>query len=220
MNPLLPPRIIITPGEPAGIGPDITVEMAQKEWHAQLVVVADPDLLSARAKLKNLTLQLIECDLSHSPTLHQPGTLQIVPIQLNEKAVPGTLNISNASYVIQTLEKAAQLCQKKIAQAIVTGPVNKKMLNQADIFFSGHTEFFANYCGVEQTVMLFVIDKLKVALATTHLPLVNVPGAITKTHLRTILTLLNKGLQDQFKIHHPCILVCGLNPHAGEGGYL
>ncbi|VVC75051.1 4-hydroxythreonine-4-phosphate dehydrogenase [Aquicella siphonis] len=216
----VPQRILITPGEPAGIGPDITIQIAQQPWPAELAVVADPDLLLRRARETGLPLTLDEIDTDSPPSAHRPGTLKILPVKMRSTVEPGKLNPACAVYVVETLEKAAALCLKKQSHAIVTGPVHKGIINQAGIPFSGHTEFFAKYCQVPQTIMLFVVKDLKVALATTHLPLSAVSAAITKTHLQTILTLLNTELKHRFQIKTPRILVCGLNPHAGEGGYL
>lgn len=211
------PRILITPGEPAGIGPDITVQIAQNTWPAELVAIADPQLLADRAKQLHLPLRLIECEAdkigAQGITPHEPGTLKILPIR-------NTSNTNNANYVIRTLELAASLCLKKNAHALVTGPVNKSLLNQAGIHFTGHTDFFAHYCHVAQTVMLFVVDDLKVALATTHLPLAKVPQAITAERLKLTITILREELKQYFHLPEPRILICGLNPHAGEGGYL
>jgi 4-hydroxythreonine-4-phosphate dehydrogenase len=214
------PRLFITPGEPAGIGPDITVQIAQHHWPAELVVIADPDLLQARAQQLHLPLQLRSYSLHDSPQPHQPSTLSILPVTLNVAASPGLLRPENATYVLQTLEQAASLGLKQQASAIVTGPVHKSIINQAGIHFSGHTEFFADYCSVEHTVMLFVLDQLKIALATTHLPLAQVPTAITKERLQLTLSILHHELQHRFGLATPHILVCGLNPHAGEAGYL
>jgi 4-hydroxythreonine-4-phosphate dehydrogenase len=215
-------RILITPGEPAGIGPDVVLNIVQKSWPAELIAIADPDLLKTRAKQLGITLQLKEQDpdLQSPSTPHQPGILPIIPIKLNTATVPGQLNPANAPYVIRTLEKAAELCTHKRAGAIVTAPVHKGVINQAGIAFTGHTEFFAAYCHVPLTVMLFVIDQLKVALATTHLPLAEVPSAITQERLQATLSILQAELKQKFHIHSPHILVCGLNPHAGENGYL
>lgn len=213
-------RILITPGEPAGIGPDIVVQIAQQPWTAELVVIADPKLLLQRAAQIGLPLQLREHHLQQPPTLHQPGSLSILPIPLVAGAQAGQLNAANADYVIRTLTLASTLCQQKQASAVVTGPVHKEIMNQAHIPFTGHTEFFAQQCGIKHTVMLFVVDKLKVALATTHLPLAKVASAITPERLQQTITLLHDALKQQFHIAQPHIMVCGLNPHAGEGGYL
>lgn len=214
-------RILMTPGEPAGIGPDITIQIAQQPWAAELVAIADPDLLLQRARLLGLPLELIECNLEESSTPHQAGKLKILPVRLQGKKVEaGKLNPAHANYVIHTLEAAASCCLNQKTHALVTGPVNKSVINEAGIAFTGHTEFFAQQCRVNQTVMLFVVDDLKVALATTHLPLSQVPGAIQKETLRLVLITLNEGLKKQFSLAAPRILVCGLNPHAGENGYL
>jgi len=213
-------RLLITPGEPAGIGPDVVLHVAQKSWPAELVVIADPELLIDRAKQIGLPLQLIECHLDQRAQPHEAGTLKILPIKLNSHSVPGQLNPNNADYVVRTLETAALLCTKKDASAIVTGPVHKGVINDAGIAFTGHTEFFAHYCHVPQTVMLFVINEMKVALATTHLPLAKVPQAITKERLRSTLSILHHALQRDFHVASPRLLVSGLNPHAGERGYL
>ena len=213
-------RIIITPGEPAGIGPDITIEIAQQPWHAELVVIADPDLLLERAKLIGKSIKLIECNLEQPATAHQPGTLQMLPVKCKAAPLAGALNPENSSYVIKTLELAASLCQQQIAQAMVTGPVHKGVINQAGIPFTGHTEFLADYCHVQHTVMLFVVNHLKIALATTHIPLSEVPKAITEKRLILTLSILNENLKKYFSIPFPSIFICGLNPHAGENGYL
>lgn len=213
-------RIVITPGEPAGIGPDITLQIAQQGFPVELIAIADPELLQERANLLGLPINLIECDLNDLPTPHQPGQLKVLPISMETVCAPGKLNPTNAHYVIHTLETAAALCLKQTAQAVVTGPVHKGIINQAGIAFTGHTEFFAHYCDVPQTVMLFVVDKLRVALATTHLPLAEVANAITRERLHNTLDILNRELMQRFHLNDPRILVCGLNPHAGESGYL
>lgn len=212
-------RLLVTPGEPAGIGPDITVQVAQQSWDADLTVIADPDMLRARAKQLKLPLDIIECDADSHVVMHQPGTLRVIPVKLNQAATPGKLNPANASYVMKTLEMAAESCTKNNS-TVVTGPVHKGILNQAGIAFTGHTEFFAQMSATRHTVMLFVIDKLKVALLTTHLPLASVPAAVTAERLRLTLSILHAGLEQDFHIANPAILICGLNPHAGENGYL
>lgn len=217
-------RILITPGEPAGIGPDITVQIAQLDFpQTELVVIANPTLLQERAKQLNLPLELIEADLQTKAAQHEKGSLKILPVPLIKKIIPGQLDPIHASYVINTLKIAADLCLKKKAHAIVTGPVHKAIINQAGISFKGHTEFFAEQCGVSHTVMLFVVDQIKtlrVALATTHLPLKSVSCALTKEHLRSTLVILHQELEKKFNLFSPHIFVAGLNPHAGESGLL
>jgi 4-hydroxythreonine-4-phosphate dehydrogenase len=213
-------RILITPGEPAGVGPDITLQIAQQNWSAELVVVADPDLLISRAKNLNVPLQLIPCDLNSSPEKNSPGILKILPVTLNAPCEPGKLNSANASYVLRSLEMATDICLQQKANALVTGPVHKAVMKDAQIQFLGHTEFLAERCGVDQVIMLFVTHKMKVALATTHLPLAQVPKAITREKLIHLLRLFSSELKKRFHLNDPHILVCGLNPHAGENGYL
>ena len=214
--------ILLTPGEPAGIGPDIIIQLAQHAWPQALIVIADPDLLLERAKKLNLPLALTGWDgqeknaKSHSPA----GSIKIFPHPLKNKSVCGILDTENARYVIETLSIAAQFCLDKKAAAVVTGPVHKSIINQAGIAFSGHTEFFRDYCGVSATVMLFVVDQCKIALATTHLPLQQVSAAITRQHLHAVLNVLHHDLQQRFHIAAPRIVVCGVNPHAGESGHL
>src|SRR3990167_10335170 len=198
-------RILITPGEPAGIGPDITVQLAQQPWPVQVIAIADPRLLQQRAHLLNLPLHLIECpDLSAAPRRsHQPGTLIVLPLSLATQAIPGQLTTANADYVIRTLTLAANACLSHQADAIVTGPIHKEVINQALIPFTGHTEFLANCCQVPKTVMLFVVDQLKVALATTHLPLSQVSHAITRESIAATLTILRQSLQQSFGMAEP-----------------
>jgi 4-hydroxythreonine-4-phosphate dehydrogenase len=213
-------RILITPGEPAGIGPDITIQLAQSDWSVELVVIADPALLQARAQMLKLPLNIISCDLQSTPKAHRATTLNVLPVQTTHSVTPGKLDPIHASYVLHTLNLAAELCERQSAAAVVTGPVNKENMNAAGIPFTGHTEFFAQHAKIPHTVMLFVVEKLRVALATTHLPLAQVSAAITKERLRLVLSILQSELQKKFRLAHPRILICGLNPHAGEGGYL
>lgn len=213
-------HILITPGEPAGVGPDITVKIAQEQWDAALTVVADPQLLLERAEQLRLPLEIITCDINAPLRKHQAGKLHVLPVKLDASVIPGKLNPANAPYVLRTLSLAATLSEQHKSHAIVTGPVHKSVINQAGIPFSGHTEFFAEKCGATQTVMLFVVDQLKVALATTHVPLADVSKTLTQPRLEKVLQVLQHDLKKYFHIPAPRILVCGLNPHAGEGGYL
>lgn len=214
------PRILITPGEPAGIGPDVLIKIAQEHWDAELVAIADPTILTARASQLNLPIALTECELNEYPSRNIAQSLKIIPINALSPAIPGQLNKDNSRYVLACLEKASDLCKEKKAQALVTGPVHKSIINEANVYFTGHTEFLAERCNVDQVIMLFVTSQTKVALVTTHLPLSAVPQAISIKKLTSIVRLLNSELQKQFKLHHPKILVCGLNPHAGEQGHL
>ncbi len=193
------PNIAITPGEPAGIGPDITLKLLQQQnIAANFIVFADPDLLQQRAEQLGLSIKLDN----------------VVPIPLSQAVTPGKLNAANSNYVIETLTQATKACLNKQCDALVTGPVHKEIINEAGINFTGHTEFLADLSNVKQVVMMLATPKLRVALVTTHLPLSQVSSAITATRLENVIRILNNDLKN------PHILVCGLNPHAGEGGYL
>jgi 4-hydroxythreonine-4-phosphate dehydrogenase len=214
------PRLALTPGEPAGIGPDLAVLLAQQPQAAEIVAVADPDLLLQRARLRGVPLQLREVDLSAAAQTNAPGTLSVLPVPLAAAAVPGTLNRDNAAYVLETLRRATALCQTGACAALVTGPVHKGIINDADIPFTGHTEFLAALTHTPRVVMMLATPGLRVALATTHLPLRAVADAITQPLLSEVIGILQHDLRTRFGIARPRILVCGLNPHAGEGGHL
>lgn len=219
-----PLRILITPGEPAGVGPDLVCALAQKPADAELVAVADPQLLWERARLLGLSLQTRLFDPACSPQPHVPGALPVLPVELAAPARPGALDPANAGYVLETLRRAADLCLDGHACALVTGPVQKSVINDAGIAFSGHTEFLAQRCGAAQPVMMLVASTsagpLRVALATTHLPLRAVADAITAPLLESVLRTLERELRARFGLQQPRVLVCGLNPHAGESGHL
>lgn len=210
---------MITPGEPAGIGPDLVVTLAQKSWTSQLLVVADPDLLMQRAAQLNLPLTLQEFNPENSAP-QKPGHLTILPEKLNTPCTAGKLEVNNAEYVLRTLRTATDLCLNHTADALVTGPVHKGIINQADFPFSGHTEFLAHLCQKEQVVMLLATEKFRVALVTTHLPLRQVAENIHADKIKRIIPILVQGLKRHFHIEQPHIFVAGLNPHAGEGGHL
>lgn len=220
MNVTATPCIVITPGEPAGIGPDITLQIAQQSWDAKLVVICDPELLHQRAEQLNLPITIQSVDNIDNVTAHTPGVLFCKPVKLAATCIPGKLNRDNASYVLTCLEVATDLCLKQKAQALVTGPVQKSIINEAGISFTGHTEFLAMRCGATHPVMLFVTPSSRVALASIHLPLAQVSQTITPHHLMNTLRILNAELKNKFKISAPQITVCGLNPHAGENGHL
>jgi 4-hydroxythreonine-4-phosphate dehydrogenase len=215
-----PLRIVLTPGEPAGIGPDLAVQVAQQALPADVVAVADPELLAARAVQLGLPLKLLEYHPGAAPAAHRPGTLRVLPVPLRAPAEPGVLDASNAPYVLETLERAARGCEAGEFSALVTGPVHKGIINEAGIPFSGHTEFLQALTGTTQVVMMLATEGLRVALATTHLPLREVADAITTERLERVIRVLHGDLRGRFGLADPGILVCGLNPHAGEGGHL
>ncbi|RMF14363.1 MAG: 4-hydroxythreonine-4-phosphate dehydrogenase PdxA [Gammaproteobacteria bacterium] len=213
-------RIAITPGEPAGIGPDIVVEAAQMHWDAELVAVGDTGLLKARAKALKLPLDLYPFDPGKAPKAQRPGQLAVMHVPLAEPATPGKLNVANAQYVLDTLRKAVAGCQKGTFSAMVTAPVHKGIINQAGVAFTGHTEFLQQLTGVERVVMMLATETMRVALATTHVPLMKVPQLITRERLNQVLRVLTHDLVEKFGCIRPHIVVAGLNPHAGEGGHL
>ncbi|MTD41056.1 4-hydroxythreonine-4-phosphate dehydrogenase PdxA [Erwinia sp. CPCC 100877] len=214
------PRVAITPGEPAGIGPDLVVALSERDWPVELVVCASPDLLRERAALLNRPLQLIPYRPDYPAPPQKAGTLTVCEIPLRAPATPGRLDVANGKYVTDTLTRACDGCLSGEFDAIVTGPVHKGIINDAGIPFTGHTEFLEQRAGSEKVVMMLATEALRVALATTHLPLRAVADAITAPLLRQVLTTLYRDLQRKFGISQPHILVCGLNPHAGEGGHM
>lgn len=214
------PRIAFTPGEPSGIGPDLAVLLAQKARPQEILVLADPELLRQRAQRLGLPLTLRDFDPHLAPRPGEPGELLVVPQPLNAPVTPGRLNPENSGYVLQCLDTALAGCQSGLFDAMVTGPVHKGVINEAGIPFSGHTEYLAEKTGVSRVVMMLATEGLRVALATTHLPLRDVADALTAPLLDQVLDILHSSLQRDFGLADPRILVCGLNPHAGEGGHL
>ena len=213
-------RIAITPGEPAGVGPDLVIQLAQQPWPAELVVCADPKLLQSRAKKLGLPIQLRPYQPNQPPKAQEAGTLTIVPFSLEAESLCGKLNELNSAYVVETLRFAGEKNMVGEFDAVVTGPVHKGIINQAGIPFSGHTEFFANQAGCQDVVMMLAAPGLQVALVTTHIPLAYVSKAITRDRLHQIIKILHRDLVEKFAIESPRIYVCGLNPHAGEDGHL
>lgn len=213
-------RLVITPGEPAGIGPDLVLQLAQQDHAAELVVVADPELLAARAQELGLGIQLENYAADQTPTEHQAGCLKVIPVALAAEARCGELNVANGPYVLETLRVATQACLRGEFDGLVTAPVHKGIINDAGVPFSGHTEFLAEQTHTPQVVMMLATPGLRVALATTHLPLRDVSDAITQNLLEAVIRILDQDLREKFGIAQPKVLVCGLNPHAGEGGHL
>ncbi len=205
------PVIAITPGEPAGIGPELVAKVAEEFPKARLVAIADPDLMAAAGAE---TLPFSTDDPAEKGGLELLATPLAAPVQ------PGQLNPKNASYVLETLRIAAKGCLEHQFDAMVTGPVHKGVINESGVAFSGHTEFLAELTGAPMPVMMLAADTLRVALVTTHLPLREVPDSITSERLETIVRILHHDLRRDYGIEQPRILVAGLNPHAGESGHL
>lgn len=213
-------RIAITPGEPAGIGPDILLQTAQAAHSQQLIAIANGKLLAERARCLNLEIQLTPFNKTLDAKPSAAGELYFIDVPISAVAVPGVLVPENASYVLDCLDVAIAGCQSGLFSAMVTGPVHKGVINQAGTAFSGHTEYLQQRCGVDKVVMMLATQGLKVALATTHLPLKDVASAITTDSLKQVIDILVHDLCHDFGIFRPRILVCGLNPHAGEGGHM
>ena len=206
--------IAFTPGEPSGIGPDLAVIFAQKKSTNKLLVFADPDILLSRAKLLNLPLKIVESEQASAKY-----QLCVHPIKLGGPVKVGVLNIDNAQYVLNTLDKATDFCLSEKCEALVTGPIHKGVINCVNPGFTGHTEYLASLADTEKTVMMLATQGLRVALATTHLPLSQVVQNIKKESLEKTIRIIHQSLEC-YGISNPRIVVCGLNPHAGEDGCL
>lgn len=213
-------RIALTPGEPAGIGPDLVIQLAQNAQATELVAIADPELLQQRAQQLGLPLRLRAFNGNAPAQATAAGELSIVSVKLDAAVQAQQLNPANAHYVLNTLSAATEGCLRGDFAAMVTAPVHKGVINQAGIAFSGHTEFLAEKTNTQQVVMMLATEGLRVALVTTHLPLAEVPTAITDELLLSVTRILHHDLQQHFGIEQPHIIVLGLNPHAGEGGHM
>ena len=219
--------IAITPGEPAGIGPELTLKLASKPLDFEIVAIASLKMLQEHANLLGLPIRFKNFVAESKCSTHSPGTLKVINIDLSEPAIAGHLNKNNSAYVIKTLAKAVELVSSKKLSALTTAPVQKSIINDAGISFSGHTEFIADHTG-GHPVMLLANEtlnensdsSLRVALVTTHLPVSEISSHITKERITLVLQALHYDLVNRFGIPKPCIAVCGLNPHAGEGGHL
>ena len=214
------PKLILTTGEPAGIGPDLILDAASEEWDAHLITAGDRSLLEARAGTLGLDIALAPYSSTDPITRHQAGRLPFIDLPLSAPCTAGEIDPRNASYVLAQLDLAVSLCESGECQGMVTAPVHKAAINESGVRFSGHTEYLAAATHIEQVVMLLASGDLRVALATTHLPLRGVPDAIEPANLESTLTVLHHDLITRFGLHQPRITVLGLNPHAGEGGHL
>jgi 4-hydroxythreonine-4-phosphate dehydrogenase len=215
-------RIAITLGEPAGIGPDIMLALAQERWDAQLVVIGDPALLKHRAKQLGVSITIREYCSSVAATPSPPGELCVIPVALKQAAVAGKPDPANANAILESLNAACDGCLNGEFAAMVTGPIQKSSINDAGIHFSGHTEYLAERSGGRLPVMMLADSSsaLRVALVTTHLALRDVPDAVTKDRLTETCQIVQRDLITRFGITRPRIAVLGLNPHAGEGGHM
>lgn len=214
-------RFALTPGEPAGIGPDLCLLLAGQTHPHILIAIASADMMRDRAKALGLNIQILTVGPQGWPDRPaSAGALYVWDTPPAEPVVAGTLNPANAAYVLETLARAGRGCLDGSFAGMITAPVHKGVINEAGVAFSGHTEFLAELTATEQVVMMLATRGLRVALVTTHLPLKDVASAVTGERLQRVTRILHHDLVTRFGIPHPRILVCGLNPHAGEGGHL
>ena len=215
-----PPLVVVSSGEPAGIGPDLVLALGSREFPARLAVLGDPALLATRDLALGSDIRLQECASPEAVGPHRRGTLQVLPVPLRAPVRAGHLDTANAAYVLDMLRRGTELCMAGTAAAIVTAPVQKSVITNSGVKFSGHTEFLAELTGTAQPVMLLAGRTLRVALATTHLPLRNVADALDVAMLTNIIRITHDDLSRRFRIERPRVLVLGMNPHAGESGTL
>ena len=210
--------LAVTPGEPAGIGPDIALALGARDLGIRVAWVVDPELLAARAATLGLQCEISKFD--SSTPIHRAGHFDVLPVKLAAPVTAGKLDASNGRYVLQCLDQAIAGCLNGEFAAMVTGPVHKGVINDAGIPFTGHTEYLAAAADGARTVMMLATPKLRVALVTTHVPLLKVPSLIDSESVSFVLDTVGRSLNDYFGIEHPRLSVCGLNPHAGEGGHM
>lgn len=215
-----PPRIIITSGEPAGIGPDACVLLAETSWPADVIFAGDNELLRETASVLGRSLRFVDYESGQAATPHVAGTLKVLHVQAPQRVLAGTLDVRNAPYVVSMLDRACDGCLRGEFAAMVTGPVQKSILMSAGFDFPGHTEYLAARAGATLPVMMLIAGALRVALVTTHLPLSEVPRAITRERILATVRIVHQDLKRLFRLPAPRIVVLGLNPHAGEAGHL
>ncbi|MCG8609747.1 MAG: 4-hydroxythreonine-4-phosphate dehydrogenase PdxA [Pseudomonadales bacterium] len=212
--------LAITPGEPAGIGPDLCIQLAQSaHLRDDIILIADPEMLIRRAKELGMSCEIRHYQRGEQPCFGQ-GVLTVYPVAMAIQVEPGVPQTANAQYLLDTLRQAVNGCQRREFSALVTGPLHKGVINEAGISFTGHTEFLQHLAGRERVVMMLATEGLRVALATTHIPLKSVSTALTQERLSQVLSILISDMKTWFGIQTPRILVAGLNPHAGEGGHM
>lgn len=214
------PRLAITMGEPAGIGAEQIAQLAQTPWEVEWIVIGNAALIQQRATELNLPIQLKNYQACLAPQANQIGEVKVLDVALPQPVTAGQLNVANAAFVIELLDIAIQGCMTGEFDGMITGAVHKGIINEAGLKFTGHTEYLAEKSHTQQVVMMLATPGLRVPLATTHLPLKDVPAAITPTLLERVITITHDSLQNQFGIKNPVIYIAGLNPHAGEDGHL
>ena len=214
------PRIAITTGEPAGIGPDIIASALLQEYPAAVTVFGDVDVIRHRSQQLGLDCQIQVVNPDYPPIPHKPGRIDVVNIPCGQPVVAGEGNPANSTQVVRCIDQATDGCLSGVFSAIVTAPVHKALVNDAGIAFTGHTEWIAARCKAPLPVMMLADDRMRVCLATIHMPLSAVPAAITQESLTNILRIMDNDLRSLVGLDNPAIGICGLNPHAGENGYL
>ncbi len=212
--------IAITPGDPAGVGPDVLLDYAKKNTTMEIIAYADPELLKTRAKLLGYQVKIEE--ISHPKNFQQVknGTLFVHPVNLGSVVQPGVPNSTNSVYVLRCIDNAINHAVRGDIRAVVTGPISKMLVNKSGTDFTGHTEYIASKLNIKNPVMMLAQGNLKVVIMTTHIPLASVPELITKERVETVIKITEKELRNKFKIGTPKIAICGLNPHAGENGHV
>jgi len=218
------PRLAVTPGEPAGIGPDLIIQLAQQQsehpYQAELIIIADKAMMQSRAQQLKIPVTFSDYQKGSEAKINNVLEIKVLDIKCHDSVITGELNKNNAQYVLDTLSRATSGCLSGEFDAMVTAPLHKGIINDAGITFTGHTEFLAKLTKAPLPVMMLAANSLRVALATTHLPLKEVSNAITKNSLKQVIEILHHDLITKFGLKSPHILICGLNPHAGEGGHL
>ena len=214
------PRIVLTSGEPAGIGPDLCLAIAQRPWPCELIVAGDAEVLAQRARQLKVESDLIVVEDLERRYPHRPGAMHVLHHTVQVPVKSGRLDAANARHVLNMLDSACDGCLRGDFDAMVTAPVQKSIINDAGVPFMGHTEYLAERTGAASPVMMLTAGKLRVALATTHLPLAAVSAALTRELLEQVLRILDHDLRARFHLRAPRILVCGLNPHSGESGHI
>lgn len=215
------PALLVSSGEPAGVGPELMYALAQRDYAARLVVLGSLELLRERLPPAYDSLKFVPYDpLARPDPPFNSGRIEVIDIPLAAKVIPGRYNPANAPYVLSMLDEACRRCLCGEFDGVVTAPVSKGVIAQYGVPFTGHTEYLQQKCGVNRVVMMLGCRELKVALATTHLPLRQVADAITPQLLTEVVTILHRDLQRRFGLKHPLIVAAGLNPHAGEDGHL
>lgn len=213
-------RLVLTCGEPAGIGPDVCLAALARDWPCELVIAGNRAVLEARASSLKLTTRFCTYDASAPVRVHRAGNVAVIDLATAHAVVPGRLDARNARHVLALLDRAIDGCRSGEFQAMVTAPLQKSVINESGVAFTGHTEYLAERLSVARPVMMLVAGNLRVALVTTHLPLARVPAAITGPAVTETVRIVATELRTRWKIARPRIVVCGLNPHAGEGGHL